>query len=65
MNDEVRCNGLYKKKLSGRAEALTYTEIDFAGFEPVHVDGFHAYLVALLWTNLEKRDVGAQADKRC
>ena len=29
----------------GRAEALTYTEIDFAGFEPVHVDSFHAWLL--------------------
>jgi hypothetical protein len=48
MNDEVRCNGLYGRKLLGRAEALTYTEIDFAGFEPVHVDGFHVYLLALL-----------------
>lgn len=48
MNDEVRCNGLYGRKLLGRVEALTYTEIDFAGFEPVHVDGFHVYLLALL-----------------
>jgi hypothetical protein len=28
----------------GRMEALTYTKIDFASFEPVHVDGFHAWL---------------------
>jgi hypothetical protein len=28
----------------GRMEALTYTEIDLASFEPVHVDVFHAWL---------------------
>ncbi len=25
-----------------REETLTYTKINFAGFESVHVDGFHA-----------------------
>jgi hypothetical protein len=28
----------------GRMDPLTYTEIDFASFERVHVDVFHAWL---------------------
>ena len=28
----------------GRKSWYAYTEIDFASFKPVHVDGFHAWL---------------------
>jgi hypothetical protein len=44
MDDRLDAQGLLKEIVVGW-EALTYTEIDFASFEPVHVDGFHVWLL--------------------
>ena len=44
MDDRLDAQGL-REGIVVVWEALTYTEIDFAGFEPVHVDGFHGWLL--------------------